>query len=237
MKVSRRQFLARSAGLMAAAPVFSPKTMPHIVLLGDSIFDNASYTNGGPAVIAQVRERLPGGWKATLLAVDGATTEGVPAQLARMPSDATHLVLSVGGNNALMRKHLLDHPVRSSAETFTLFSRAVREFEEAYKKAVSACMQRSLPLVICTIYNGNFPDAAYRQRVAVAVAAFDDAIIRTGIENQLKVIDLRLVCNKPEDYANPIEPSSIGGAKIAKAIVQTATEPPGARRGAQVFGA
>lgn len=33
--------------------------MPHIVLLGDSIFDNAHYTLGGPDVIAQVRKLLP----------------------------------------------------------------------------------------------------------------------------------------------------------------------------------
>jgi hypothetical protein len=48
--------------------------MPHIVLLGDSILDNASYTSGGPDVISQVREILPKDWKATLLAVDGAVT-------------------------------------------------------------------------------------------------------------------------------------------------------------------
>jgi hypothetical protein len=33
------------------------------------------------------------------------------------------------------------------------------------------------------------------------------------------VIDLRLVCTEPADYANPIEPSSGGGEKIARAIV------------------
>jgi hypothetical protein len=33
------------------------------------------------------------------------------------------------------------------------------------------------------------------------------------------VIDLRSVCVTAEDYANPIEPSSVGGAKIARVIV------------------
>jgi hypothetical protein len=33
--------------------------MMHIVLLGDSVVDNAAYTNGGPDVIAQVRQLLP----------------------------------------------------------------------------------------------------------------------------------------------------------------------------------
>lgn len=231
MNPSRRHFL-QSAALLAAAPIIQP--MPHVILLGDSIFDNGSYTAGQPAVIAQVRDSLPTGWKATLLAVDGATTEGIPSQLARRPADATHLVLSIGGNNALMRQDLLDMPVRSTADAFTLFSSVIQHFEAAYRKAVAACLKPGLPLVVCTIYNGRFQDAAYQQRVAVAIAAFDDAIIRIGVEKQLKVIELRHICDSAQDYANPIEPSSVGGAKIAKAIVRAVTEPPGVRRGAQV---
>ena len=45
--------------------------MKHIVLLGDSIFDNAAYVNGGPEVIEQLRSILPQDWQATLLAIDG----------------------------------------------------------------------------------------------------------------------------------------------------------------------
>jgi hypothetical protein len=33
--------------------------MNHIVLLGDSIFDNAAYVAGGPDVVRQVRDNLP----------------------------------------------------------------------------------------------------------------------------------------------------------------------------------
>lgn len=232
MNPSRRRFLAQSSVLLAGAPLISP--MPHVALLGDSILDNGSYTAGGPAVIDQVREQLPVGWRATLLAVDGATTESIPAQVARLPPDATHLVLSVGGNNALMRQDILDKPVRSTAEAFSMFYRAVHEFENAYRKALDQCLDASLPLTLCTIYNGRFPDVAYQQRATVAIAAFNDAIIRLGVEKQLKVIELRHICNRDEDYANPIEPSSAGGAKIAKAIVRAVTEPPGVRRGARV---
>ena len=47
--------------------------MPHVVLVGDSILDNGSYTRGGPDVVSQVRALLPSGWKATLVALDGST--------------------------------------------------------------------------------------------------------------------------------------------------------------------
>ena len=69
--------------------------MGHVVLLGDSIFDNGAYVRRGePDVVAQLRTKLPRDWKATLCAVDGDVTAGVVRQLNRAPSDATHLVVS-----------------------------------------------------------------------------------------------------------------------------------------------
>jgi lysophospholipase L1-like esterase len=192
--------------------------MPHTVLLGDSIFDNAAYTAGGPDVVSQVRELLPSGWTASLLAVDGHRTEDVSSQLARRPTDATHLVLSVGGNDALSHGDLLTGPARSAAEVFTLLADATEEFEERYRGLIGLLLQTGLPLTVCTIYNGNFPDRDFQRIASTALSSFNDAILRVGFERRLTIIDLRLVCDHPADYANPIEPSSIGGAKIARAI-------------------
>lgn len=75
--------------------------MKHLALLGDSIFDNAAYVAGGPAVIDQVRGKLSAGWRASLLAVDGNVAGDVFAQIQRLPGDVTHMALSVGGNDAL----------------------------------------------------------------------------------------------------------------------------------------
>jgi hypothetical protein len=180
---------------------------------------------------------LPRSWKASLLARDGATTDGIPSQLAQLPHDATHLVLSVGGNNALMRQHLLQAPAASTAEAIAMLADAIQDFEIAYRKVIAACLARRMPLVICTIYNGNFDDARYRRLTRTAIALFNDAILRTAVENRLKVIELRLVCSLPEDYANPIEPSSIGAAKIARAIAAAVTEPVAWGHGAFILGA
>src|SRR4051794_29926554 len=91
---TRRGFLvsAATAGLPLVAGCAGEVMANHVVLLGDSIFDNKSYVGHGPAVIDQVRSQFPGGWKATLLAVDGAVARGVVSQAARLPADATHLV-------------------------------------------------------------------------------------------------------------------------------------------------
>lgn len=59
---------------------------------------------------------------------------------------------------------------------------------------------------------------------------FNDAILRAAFEQGAAVIDLRLVCSEPEDYATPIEPSVRGGEKIARAIAGAVLQrgaPPG----------
>ena len=71
---------------------------------------------------------------------------------------------------------------------------------------------------VCTIYDPSYPDPR-RQRLAVtALAALNDVLLRLAIGRGLPVIDLRLVCSQPADYANPIEPSARGGEKIAASI-------------------
>jgi hypothetical protein len=204
------------------------KNMPHLVLLGDSIFDNGVYTGGGPDVVSQVREFLPSGWEASLLAVDGATTDNIAAQIERLPGAATHLVLSVGGNNALTEASRLGisffaDPGTSSAIALGSLADIADDFERGYRSVIDLCLVPALPLSVCTIYNGCFPDEAYQRMASVALMLFNDVILRVAIEHGLPVIDLRLVCAAPEDYANPIEPSSVGGGKIARMIVALAT--------------
>ncbi|MGN6704167.1 MAG: SGNH/GDSL hydrolase family protein [Burkholderiaceae bacterium] len=226
---ARRRMLAQSLSLMAASAITLPSG--RVCLLGDSVFDNGRYTAGGPDVGEQVDQALPRGWRVHLLAVDGATTADIPAQLKRLPVDASHLVLSVGGNDAMRQFELLDHPVNSIGEALATMSRVVEHFEDDYRNTIDACLNKGSPLTVCTVYNGNFPGLDNRRQVRIAVAAFNDAILRTAIDRKLTVIDLRQVCNRPEHFANAIEPSSSGGERIAQAIagVLTGTAAPGAR--------
>lgn len=198
--------------------------MPHLILLGDSIFDNAAYTEGGPDVVTQLNDLLPAGWTASLLATDGSTTDDIAGQVGCLPADASHLVLSVGGNDALQQAHRLLTPASSTEQAVSLLADLAEQFEHDYRAAVAVCLRPGLPLTICTIYNGNFPDPAYQRLVKTALALYNDAILRTAIAHRLPVIDLRAICTHPEDYANPIEPSSVGGEKIARAIAGLAMD-------------
>jgi hypothetical protein len=144
-------------------------------------------------------------------------------QLNRVPPDATHLVVAIGGNDALGNVDLLDRRVSSTAEALTLFADRVDAFETAYHAALAPVLAVGRRTVVCTIYNGNLEPA--RARIArVALTLFNDVIVRFGFEHRLPVIDLRLVCCDAADYANPIEPSGPGGLKIARAIADTISE-------------
>ena len=59
--------------------------MKHVVLLGNSIFDNKRYVGDGPDVIDQLKADLPAGWTAILNALDGSTTSTSPASSSGSP--------------------------------------------------------------------------------------------------------------------------------------------------------
>jgi hypothetical protein len=209
--------------------------MPHIVLLGDSIFDNGAYTAGAPDVVAHLRSLLPPGWKGSLAAVDGATTGRLRAQFARIPDDATHLVVAIGGNDALQNSDLLSTRVGSSAETLALFADRLNAFEASYGAALDGVVALQRHTVVCTIYNGALsPEQAAIARVGLMM--FNDAIVRTAVARGLDVIELRSICTDPGDYANPIEPSGQGGRKIAHAIAR-AVGAVGGGTASRIFGA
>ncbi len=95
---------------------------------------------GGPDVVQQLRDRLPNGWRATLLAVDGAVTDSVARQLARIPADATSLVISAGGNDALGEAYLLDQPARSVGEAVGRLADAQARFAQRYAAIIKTVL-------------------------------------------------------------------------------------------------
>lgn len=192
--------------------------MAHIVLLGDSIFDNARYVPGGRSVIEHLRRALPGGSRATLLAVDGSVAADVVEQLGRLPADATHLVVSAGGNDALTHSGtILFGTAVSFAEVLTRLANIRGDFEREYSAMLEAVLTRGLPAVVCTVYD-TIPGLGPAEQTGLCL--FNDVILREAICAGVPVIDLRFVCTDATDYAqsSPIEPSAAGGGKIARAV-------------------
>ena len=193
--------------------------MKHIVLLGDSIFDNAAYVNGGPGVITQLRSILPQDWQASLLAVDGSVTTDVITQIPKIPAVATQLIVSVGGNDGLSRADILERPAGSVGMAVDQLAALRAEFHQNYCQMLSALLALKLPLALCTVYDPHFPDPLIQRLTTTALNIFNDCILREAITLGLPVLDLRLICTEAEDYANEIEPGVSGGRKIAAGIL------------------
>lgn len=197
--------------------------MPHVILLGDSIFDNARYVPGGPAVLEHLQRLLPADWRATLLARDGAVTTSLDRQVDHLPDDATHLVLSVGGNNALDHAGFIaGEPASSFVQVLTEMAEIRATFQREYQECLRQLLGRGLPLAVCTVYDA-IPDLTAAELTGLCL--FNDVILREAFRGGLPVLDLRLICTERTDYAqsSPIEPSASGGGKIARAITRWLT--------------
>ena len=214
----------------------------HIVLAGDSIFDNGSYVPGQPDVAQQLRNQLGENSNVTLLAIDGDVTKDVHNQLTQLPEDTSHLFISVGGNDALGQLHIFTDPVSSVGEGFLKFSRVQTTFQQEYKAMLENALSLNIPTTICTIYKpcfyhpdmsrvgsyvGNGVSNADLQNVSVtALTAFNDVILHEAVTKGIPLMDLRVMYDNVADYANPIEPSTIGGQKMVSVMESIINEHP-----------
>ena len=151
------------------------------------------------------------------------------AQLKRVPADATHLVISIGGNDALGYVDLLSKRVDNSGAALALFAAPLDRFTLDYEEALSAAIALRKPVIVCTIYNGNL-ERSVATAARIALALFNDVIQRAANHHGVPVIELRSICVEAGDYANPIEPSGPGGLKIARAIASAISSRDGAAR-------
>ncbi len=208
----------------------------HVVFLGDSTLDNASYVAAGEDVHAHLTSLLPNRARATLLAIDGSTISGVERQLRDLPSDATHLVVSVGGNDALAHARILGEPAESMATALTRLASIREEFSQAYATMLGLVLGYGRPTAISTIYEAAFPDAELRRLGRTALSVLNDCITREASIRGLPVLDLRVIFDEDADYANAIEPSGRGGRKLARAIAEVVSTHDFANGRAEMFG-
>lgn len=233
MFLSRRDFIASATA--ATNTVLAESG--HVVLLGDSIFDNKVYLGPNePATIDRLRSELPAGWKGTLAAVDGDVTADIAAQLETIPADASHLVISVGGNDALQAQGVLAKAVANVAEALVALGEVRAGFQAAYGKMLDGVLKLNKPTVLCTIYDPRFPEKPRQAAAKMGLIAYNDVITRTAVSRGLPLLDLRVLFTEASDYANAIEPSSAGSLKIAKEIIRILREHDFAKRRTVVYG-
>ncbi len=191
-----------------------------VALLGDSILDNGAYVSDGRDVFTHLRAILPSDVGLELLARDGALIDSVHTQLNNIRSRTTHLVISVGGNDALKTMDLLACRVGTVAEALDHLSATADRFRQSYDRMLEAVVDSGRSAAVCTIYYPRYDAPALQRRAVAALAHFNDVIVLAASKARLPILDLRQVCATAADYANWIEPSDVGGRRIADAIAR-----------------
>lgn len=186
----------------------------YVAVMGDSTIDNAKYVGealGTDQMLTELFTGKCGGFYP--VALDGAVCSSIEKQVKQLPQgNYDHIVLSVGGNDALGYMGMLAQPLVDWYD-------AVEEFEEAYTNAVKAVMALNPDkLTLCTIYEGWFDSVELRQATRAGVRMFNDAIQRVALDYGHAVVDLRSVCRGEDDFTLAIEPSAQGAAKIARRL-------------------
>jgi hypothetical protein len=212
-----------------------------IVLLGDSIFDNAPYVNAGESVSEQLTDLIKAQARKTsggvnsittqvkLLAVDGNVMADLQSQIERANSkshlSSQYAYLSCGGNDLLgyNATGLLEAKAYNIGDALNSLHQVRELFRQNYRKMLTVTLRAFPNLTVSTIYDA-VPTLSKAETIALGL--FNEIILREAAEHQVPVLDLRILCNEPDDYApvSPIEPSKQGAGKIAQAIFDQYTQ-------------
>ena len=179
-------------------------------------------------------------------AVDGDTMYNIEYNHLDTPDveEASHIIVSIGGNDLLHNISFLQttselskvmgkdarigkwgrrelNPSRNKVFEETYFE-IIKPFKKQYETIVANLSSHRANLLLCTVYEGDLVDSDEFSDVnnssKTMVSLFNDIVYRTANKYGADVLELREIFVRPEDYANPIEPSHIGGGKLAKAI-------------------
>lgn len=189
-----------------------------LVLIGDSILDNAPYAGEGKDTPSLLKQMLAPAWSVSLCARDGDTMDCIDEQLCSFEHRADTAVLSIGGNDVTQHIDLLARPARSYGEVLDALLQVTDDFEPAYRSVAQAVSARADRTILCTIYEVKLEPPEFARLARVPLALFNDRILRTGARLGLDVLELRDVCTEPSDFVRQIEPSTQGARKIAEAI-------------------
>ncbi len=190
----------------------------NIVLIGDSIFDNASYVGESESVSDLIKKSNLNA-DVSLLAVDGDVTTDVYKQLEKFPSDADYVFVSCGGNDALRSISILEKETDSVGGALDILYQAKEDFRLNYVGMLEAILKKHSKAAVCTIYN-KVPGLS--QSAYTALALFNEVVLEELSSRNLPIIDLRVICNEESDYSSisPIEPSLLGGRKIVGCMLK-----------------
>jgi hypothetical protein len=185
-----------------------------IVLLGDSILKNNSYTSNGKSVQELLEERTKG--KTYCFAMDDSKINDVYNQIGNIPENLntpyTTIFLSIGGNNILAKykENITDNNTNDLNSIFKSYLHLVQSIQSKMNKT---------KIILLDIYYPN--DSKYKSFHHL-INEWNEMIYEYAANSKNNidgVLRISSIIRKPEDFSQEIEPSDRGGEKIVDAIL------------------
>jgi hypothetical protein len=205
----------------------------HVVLLGDALLEAYSSIDKTPGKFEDAL--LPGTrdqWKISVVSLAKVERAG-PALV--LPEDATHAMIFIEGNHAIEQSGLLDSRPGAYGQTLEQLSLAADEFERTLERLIHVAQAARLVIMVCTMFTPHYKDSVRQRTACAALAVFNDRVIKRAAEARAALIDLRLICNEPEDYDKPTQLSKSGLQKAANVVRFAMLELDAGARRSQVF--
>ena len=182
----------------------------NIVLIGDSILNNANYVPSEKSVVDILKTKTQ---KVFNFAKDGATIRDCYGQLDKIPTDLnttdTYVFISAGGNDILNKRGQLDNSeIRKLFNNYMDFIKALRV------KLGSAKIN---------IFNLYLPANPRYNTYKSSIEQWNQLIKENSskIGEMYNIINVDTLLTTPDDFVYDIEPSEIASQKIANVIYLT----------------
>lgn len=189
----------------------------NLFLIGDSMLNNQLYVPDGDSVYHKVRDQTRA--RVHLLAKDDAIIMEMYSQLHKIPprfdNENTYVCVSAGGNNLLNMQSLL------YTTSFKTDTREEADFIfKEYTKLISAIKMR-LPDATILLLNLYYPPSMPHLRPVVAYwnELLSNTFSNDSITKHIRVIEVDKEFTDSTDFVSRIEPSSEGGDKLSKLIL------------------
>jgi hypothetical protein len=187
----------------------SPDIIRHLVLLGDAL-QNIDLGKGQAESAIVPQPRNP--WKLTVLQPPEVLRQG---HARAIPAEASHIGICVDGGWAIEASGLLQGSARTIREGLDVLASAADEFEDVFARLISAATEAGVPTIVCTLVPARYIKPSQQRVAATALAIFNDRVLRRAIAARLSIVELRLICDEPGDYATETLLSRAGVRKVA----------------------
>lgn len=182
----------------------------NIILIGDSVLNNAAYVPPGKAVLDYLKQKTNNVFN---FAKDGSTIQDAIDQILNIPpnfnNSNSYFFISVGGNDILNLRNML-----TNSEIDVLFSKYIQLIDTIKLKF------GGVNINVCNLY---LPSDPRYLNYKPSIDYWNQLIQKNSnrIGAMYNVVDLFNLLNTPNDFIYGIEPSKDGSVKIANIIYIT----------------